>query len=90
MIDTNQAKLISIILVFLSLNLFAQKDQMKIKFGDIKPEVFSPIAYSIDSSAGTVYLKDIGITIFTVTASSYFFAFTVKKEAEQIVFKKIH
>ncbi len=51
------------LLCFLS-SLNAQKDQPKIKFGDVKPEDFAPAVYSIDSSAGAVVLADIGSSVF--------------------------
>src|SRR4051794_8166625 len=65
-------KLVYAIFIFLSLNVLAQKDQPKIKSGDIKIEDFSPTAYGVDSSAGAVYLSDVGITNFVGNASGWF------------------
>ncbi len=48
----------------LALVSYAQKDKAKYKFGDIKPEDFAPVVYSIDSSANAVILADVGETVF--------------------------
>ena len=46
--------------IIISATAFSQKKELKVKFGDIKPEDFRPTVYSIDSSAEAVYLFDIG------------------------------
>lgn len=40
------------------------RDQSKIKFGDVTPDDFAPTAYSIDSSAPSIVLADIGESKF--------------------------
>ena len=52
--------------MFISIAVFAGKDKnsSKIKFGDVKPEDFSPKVYSIDSNANAVVLADIGKSEF--------------------------
>lgn len=49
---------------FLTLASFCQhkKDGAKIKFGDVKPEDFTPTVYSLDSNANAIILADIGET----------------------------
>lgn len=47
-------------IIIFSANAFSQSKELKIKFGDVKPEDFKPQAYSIDSSADAVYLYDMG------------------------------
>src|SRR6476620_8358495 len=61
-----------IVSLFFTLAVSAQKNQSKFKFGDVKPEGFEPSAYSIDSSAGAVYLSDIGTTNFVGNKSRWF------------------
>jgi hypothetical protein len=46
------------------LSIFAQNGRPKIKYGDVKPEDFTPAVYSVDSSANAVYLYDVGSSIY--------------------------
>ena len=46
--------------VAISVCTFSQTKELKVKFGDIKPDDFKLQAYGIDSSAEAVYLDDIG------------------------------
>jgi transglutaminase superfamily protein/uncharacterized protein DUF3858/uncharacterized protein DUF3857 len=46
--------------IIISVCTFSQTKELKVKFGDVKPEDFKPQVYSIDSSAEAVYLYDIG------------------------------
>jgi hypothetical protein len=46
--------------IIISVCTFSQTKELKVKFGDIKPEDFTPQVYSIDSSADAVYLYDMG------------------------------
>ena len=39
---------------------FCQNKEVKLKFGDIKPQDFKPDYLALDSSADAVYLDDIG------------------------------
>lgn len=57
----------------LSLGLsFAQKNRPKFKFGDVKPEDFTPAAYAVDSAAHAVYLFDAGSSSFVGNNNGFF------------------
>jgi hypothetical protein len=58
--------------IIISACAFSQTKELKVKFGDIKPEDFKPTAYSIDSSADAVYLYDIGSAHHEGNASGWF------------------
>jgi hypothetical protein len=58
MLFNHATTLISCIII--SACAFSQTKELKVKFGDIKPEDFKPTAYSVDSSADAVYLYDFG------------------------------
>ncbi|HRI22049.1 MAG TPA: DUF3857 domain-containing protein, partial [Panacibacter sp.] len=53
--------IISLVLFF---SATAQKNNLKIKFGDVKPGDFTPAVYMVDSSANAVILADIGSSSF--------------------------
>lgn len=52
--------------------LFAQKKQPKFKYGDVKPEDFAPASYEVDTSAGAVFLYDVGSSSFTGNNNGFF------------------
>jgi len=58
--------------IIISACAFSQTKELKVKFGDIKPEDFKPTAYSVDSSADAVYLYDIGSAYHQGNASGWF------------------
>ena len=53
-----------VVSTFLSISSHAQKDRIKVKFGEVTPEDFTPAAYSIDSNADGIYLYDAGDSRF--------------------------
>ena len=58
--------------VAFSVCTFSQTKELKVKFGDIKPEDFKPEFYRIDSSAEAVYLYDIGSAHHEGNTSGWF------------------
>ena len=58
--------------IIISVCTFSQTKELKVKFGDVKPEDFKPQVYSIDSSADAVYLYDIGSAHYEGNTSGWF------------------
>ncbi len=56
----------------ISLSVFSQTKELKVKFGNEKPEDFSSQVYSIDSSAEAVYLYDVGSAHHDGNTSGWF------------------
>ena len=58
--------------IVICISAAAQTKEIKIKFGDIKPDDFKQQVYSIDSSADAVYLDDIGSMKYEGNTSGWF------------------
>jgi hypothetical protein len=59
--------------VFCSANvIYAQKSKENLKFGQIKPSDFDPTFYSVDSSAGAVYLFNNGKSSYVDNNDGFF------------------
>ncbi|MBN9298071.1 MAG: DUF3857 and transglutaminase domain-containing protein [Filimonas sp.] len=59
-------------LLLCSLVSVAQKNRPKLKFGDVKPEDFTPTAYEVDSTADAVYIFDSGNSSFEGNNKGFF------------------
>ncbi len=65
-----------------------QKKEIKIKFGDIKPEDFKQDYTALDSSADAVYLDDIGSSHHTGNNNGWFSVIYTVHERIQLIHKK--
>ncbi len=78
----------AVVLLLTLQGLHAQKGKNPYKFGDIKPEDFSPALHSFDSTADAVVLADIGNSYFRESNEGWFVMVFERHQRIKILTKK--